>query len=200
MSDKMKKKIRESTRIAMNRPEIIKKVSKTQFKKGQTHIFTEERNRKLSARIMGHSVSKETREKLRLANLGKKYPPRSESFRKKVSDRMKGNTYWKNGRGTKKFDTKCEKMLEWALGKLGFLYEKQVYLCGVTWADFYLPQYRIVVYADGDYWHTRPEIIERDARINATLKFHGFAVYRFWASEIEKSPMECAKRIVIPVK
>lgn len=147
---------------------------------------------------MGHPVSEVTRQKLKKANLGKKHPPRSLQFRKEASLRMKGNTHWENGRGTKKFDTKPEKMLFWAMQKLGLKPEKQTYLCKTTFADFFFPEYKIVVYVDGDYWHTRPGSREKDARINNILAKAGYTVYRFWASEIEKSAMVCAKRILIP--
>ena len=64
----------------------------TEFKKGHKTIHKPDYGSRTSKRLMGHVVTEATREKLRQANLGKKHPPRSESFKKKASERMMGNT------------------------------------------------------------------------------------------------------------
>jgi len=58
-------------------------------------------------------------------------------------------------------------------------------LDGMTIADFYLPDYNIVLYADGNYWHNLPNYIERDKRINKALKANGYKVLRFWEKDIK---------------
>lgn len=198
MSQEQKNKVSKSTRIAMSRPGIKEKISKSWFKKGQTHVFTRERNQKLSEKLKGHIVTDTTRRKLSKANLGKRgLMKHSDEWKETRSNAMKGNTIWKLSK-KKKFDTVPELAFEAELKKTGWKYEKQVYLCGVTFADFYLPEYRIVIYVDGEYWHLRPDIASRDARINEVLRFNGFGVYRFWANDIWKSVKKCVDSILIP--
>jgi DNA mismatch endonuclease (patch repair protein) len=38
--------------------------------------------------------------------------------------------------------------------------------------------------------------MERDARVNKTLKNAGWTILRFWESDIKKDPMTCAKKVL----
>lgn len=92
-------------------------------------------------------------------------------------------------------DTSIEILIEKELEKRGIYFLKQVALCEITVPDFYLPEQRIVIYCDGDYWHRLPKAVERDNRQNNVLRLNGFNVYRFWEKDIRKSPIECIDKI-----
>jgi len=62
-------------------------------------------------------------------------------------------------------------------------------------ADFYLPDYNIIVECDGNFWHNLPGRKIRDAKKNEYYKEHGFTLYRFWEHEINKSAADCISRI-----
>ena len=55
-----------------------------------------------------------------------------------------------------------------------------------TKVDFFIPEANVCLYCDGDYWHgpKRPDIQERDARINRALESGGYIVIRFSESDI----------------
>ena len=55
-----------------------------------------------------------------------------------------------------------------------------------TYVDFYFPEANVCLYCDGDYWHgpKRPDILERDARINRALETMGHIVIRLSESDI----------------
>lgn len=55
-----------------------------------------------------------------------------------------------------------------------------------TWTrvDFYVPDANICLYCDGDYWHSLPEVQERDARANKALEGMGHSVVRMTEAEI----------------
>lgn len=184
----------------------------TQFKKGHITKHKPDYGLHTSQRLLGHSVSEATREKLRLANLGKKHPPRSENFKRLASERMKGNksalgvkrsdefkrqrsewmkgnTRWKLAKG-KFFDTVPELLIETELKKRSIIYIKQAYISGFS-VDFYLPEIRTIIECDGDYWHNLPKVKIRDSKKNATWEFNGFKVFRFWEYEIKKSASNC---------
>lgn len=97
--------------------------------------------------------------------------------------------------GMKKKDTSIELALEEELERSKINYEKDVPLCNITVVDFYLPKCKIVIYADGDYWHNLPEVKERDKEQNKILKKNGYKVFRFWGREINKSAKECVNKV-----
>lgn len=96
---------------------------------------------------------------------------------------------------TPKHDTSIERSIEKALKDRGWNYQKQVPLCGVTLADFYLPDYNAAIYCDGVYWHNLPNRQAQDAHQNNVLTANGYNVYRFTETEINLSPIDCLDRI-----
>lgn len=54
--------------------------------------------------------------------------------------------------------------------------------------DFHLTGTNILVEVDGDYWHSRSDVQERDRECERVAKEQGFIVIRFWQSEIEQQP------------
>lgn len=81
-------------------------------------------------------------------------------------------------------DTNIEKKLERWLNENRVVFEKQKPIAGLTIVDFYIPSMK-VLYADGDYWHSLPNVIARDKRINETLKAMGYHVYRLTGTQIK---------------
>ena len=146
---------------------------------------------------------------------------RSEEFRRKISETHKGKmpknikmiAGWNKGKKlseetkqklrewninnpNKVFkNTSIELKIEAELKNKNINYQKQVPLCKVTRVDFYLPEYRIVIQCDGDYWHNLPKVKERDEKQNKVLIFNGFNVYRFWEHEINESPKKCVDKL-----
>jgi len=95
----------------------------------------------------------------------------------------------------KRKDTVIEKKIEEGLMLNNIYYQKNVSLCGITVPDFYLPNYRLAIYADGDYWHNLQTARDRDERQNKILKLNGYQVLRFWEHEIKKSTVNCISKI-----
>jgi very-short-patch-repair endonuclease len=87
-----------------------------------------------------------------------------------------------------------ERLVEAELIKRNISFEKQTFICGHS-VDFYIPERRIVIEVDGNYWHNRPGSQECDERRNNILGFNGFNVYRFWESDIKKSVEECINKL-----
>ena len=92
-------------------------------------------------------------------------------------------------------DTSIEIKIEEELGRNHIYYQKHISLCGITVPDFYLPDYRLAIYTDGDYWHNLPIVKNRDEKQNRILKQKGYRVFRFWEHEINKSVSECINKI-----
>lgn len=146
---------------------------------------------------LGKKASKETKEKMRASMLGKNTKPKSEETKEKLRQaRLKQKNTFK--------DTEIElKIEEWLL-KNKVNYQKQIPLCKIAIVDFYLPESRSVIQADGCYWHGCPQHFpnwtknkERDEKQNKVLTFNGFNVYRFWEHEINESVDTCLKNLSI---
>jgi DNA mismatch endonuclease, patch repair protein len=95
----------------------------------------------------------------------------------------------------KRQDTSIEIKVEEELKRNNIYYQKQIPLCKITVVDFYLPEYKVAIYADGDYWHNLPVVKSRDAKQNKILEEKGYQVLRFWEHEINRSVRKCINRI-----
>jgi very-short-patch-repair endonuclease len=150
----------------------------------------------------------EIREKLRLKKIGnsngfkkghKINSGRKNSLGYKYTDiqkqKMRKSHNYPNERKynpNRKFkDTSIELKIETELQRRNINYQKQVPLCKIAIVDFYLPEYRIVIQCDGDYWHNLPGVKEKDERQDKVLIFNGFNIYRFWEHEINESVKKC---------
>lgn len=166
----------------------------------------------------GKTFSDETKAKMRLAKLGKKNNHKgikwTEASKLKMSKTNKGHFVSEETKEkirqvrianpTRVFkDTKIEIKIENELIKRGIYYQKQVPLCKIALVDFYLPEHRIVIQADGCYWHNCPihgrgeikNCSEKDKRQDSVLTFNGFNVYRFWEHEINESVESCIDKL-----
>lgn len=61
--------------------------------------------------------------------------------------------------------------------------------------DAWFPGTRIVVEFDGDYWHSIPRVIAKDARKDAALFCAGYSVVRVLQSEFDADPDAVLRRI-----
>lgn len=109
----------------------------------------------------------------------------------------KENREWHINNPNKIFkDTTIELKVEEELKKRNINYQKQVPLCKIAIVDFYLPEYRVIIQCDGDYWHNLSEQKERDEQQDRILIFNGFNVYRFWEHEINESVENCINQFI----
>lgn len=150
---------------------------------------------------LGRVVSEESRLKMSLAKKGKKQTYKRKPISDETRQKMRRAKLDRPVRIFK--DTKIEIKIENELIKRGIYYEKQVPLCKIARVDFYLPEYRIIIQADGCYWHNCPihgrgeikNCSEKDKRQDSVLTFNGFNVYRFWEHEINESVESCIDKL-----
>lgn len=136
-------------------------------------------------------------------------------------DRLTNDQRRKNMRAVKCKDSIIELKLRKALWDKGYRYRKN-YKEIEGKPDIVLTKYKLAIFCDSEFWHgynwetKKLEIksnkdfwiakiesnIERDKKVNETLKSQGWTVIRFWGKEIEKDTIDCVSRIekVIGVK
>jgi G:T-mismatch repair DNA endonuclease (very short patch repair protein) len=123
--------------------------------------------------FLGHKHTEEYKQFMSKLQTGRKL---SEKTKKKIREsRMKQKIPYKN--------TKIELKVKDFLQQLHTPFEEHKSVMDITQPDFFIKP-NICIYCDGDYWHNRPEVIDRDNRINSILKYAGYKVIRIWEHEI----------------
>ena len=155
----------------------------------------EKRAKAVSEGKKGWNPSPTTRQRMSDAKKGVKL---SQKHKKKISETHINNP-------NRKFkETYIELAIENELKRRSIFFEKQVPLCKIAIVDFYLPEFRIIIQADGCFWHgclkcfPNSKIIDRqtrDIRQDTVLTFNGFNVFRFWEHEINQSVEDCINKI-----
>jgi len=126
--------------------------------------------------------SEETKEKMRLKRLGTKH---SEQTKQKLKlARLKARFSSKN--------TSIELALQKELNNRGILFTKHKEVLGRP--DIFIEP-NICIFADGDYWHNRVGIPERDAKVSNGLRESGYLVLRYWEKEIKANAEGCVDEI-----
>ncbi len=100
---------------------------------------------------------------------------------------------WTNKHNKTK-DTSIELLIGKELRKRGIKYQKQVIVGGISVVDFLLP-HKIIIQADGLYWHSKPKTKERDSRQDNNYRNKGYKVFRFGENDIKESVKKCVDKI-----
>jgi len=126
----------------------------------------------------------EEREKRGLILKGKK---RNKDTKEKMS---KARIEYMATHQAKFSNTDIEILVEKMLieNKIAFL--KQVPIKGIALVDFYLPQSKTIIECDGDYWHSKPEVQEKDEKKNKLFTDFGYRVIRLKGSVIKSMKLE----------
>lgn len=93
----------------------------------------------------------------------------------------------------KRAGSDIEVIFEAELNRRGIKYATQVLIGGAkTVVDFVVG--KTAIYCDGDYWHSFPKTIIRDAKQDQALLEMGYSVFRFKGSEIKKDIGKCVDK------
>lgn len=90
-------------------------------------------------------------------------------------------------------DTSPELLMKKILSELNIYFVHQYIIRDIQHsyaADFFLPDYNIVIEVDGLYWHNYPEGRAIDKIRTEELKKNGYAVLRFWEKNFSKEVVE----------
>lgn len=122
-------------------------------------------------------------------------PDRDEKIQR-MRDASRKNASWIYAKVTKPWHrTKIEKIIEELISSFWIKFLSQYEIMWITTADIYIPDKRLVIYADWDYWHNYPHWNKRDHYITKELKNCWFKVLRFWERDILNNINTIAKTI-----
>lgn len=192
------------TQETKNKISLIKKsqhiIPKTAFKKGfkpwnfgikgsikawnkGKHLSAETKE-KISKKLKGIKLNIFTRSKMSISQKKRwSNPVEKERMLRKFAEALK------------LYDTEIERITKQELIKRKIKFFDQYYILGSI-VDFYLPDYNIVLYCDGDYWHSREEVISRDKYFNKKLEKAGYLVVRFKESDIKNNINKLISKII----
>ncbi len=171
------------------------------------HIRTPEHQRNLNESITGRKLTKEHRENISKGSKGHK---RSKQF--SINQSGKNNPFYGKNHNEKarktmsekavqrlgsypKTNTDIEIILQNQLKNKGIQFKTDFPVESISKADIFIDP-NICIFADGNYWHDKPEVRDRDKRQTKKLQDTGYIVLRFLGSEIKSHPEECLRRIL----
>lgn len=100
-------------------------------------------------------------------------------------------------------DTKIELKLQECLAKKGIQFLTHTPLENICQSDIQLCDQKVVIFADGCYWHgcpihypTRQEKRRRDNQVDSILRNAGWKVFRFWEHDIKVNPDRCIEQVL----
>ena len=91
--------------------------------------------------------------------------------------------------------TSIEQALHDAFVTAKFLFEMHVTMFGRWQPDFVFSAHRLIVQADGDYWHSRPSAKKNDRAFNTKASKEGWAVLRFSETRIKSDLSSCVEAV-----
>ena len=181
--------------------------------RGKHYIMTENGRKNVSKGKLGKKQSENHRKSISRAKLGEKH---SEEHNKNVSIAIKNKikidpVYYRqildNGakgrRNTKHSSTKPEIVIKNYLTELGLEFKQDDHdLVGTP--DFVIESKKLIIFSDGDHYHanqdlynsdffikhlrkTAQQVRDKDAEITKKLQLMGYAVLRFWESDINRN-------------
>ena len=91
--------------------------------------------------------------------------------------------------------TNIEKEVFQVLEKLEIDFEPQKSID--SWRfDFYLPELNLIIEADGDYWHKRPEGVARDKAKDRWCNKNNYNIEHIWVSDIKEDAEKYVKQAI----
>lgn len=91
-------------------------------------------------------------------------------------------------------DTSIEIKMQDILRQHGYFFKTQMPICNICIPDIILPERKIIIQCDGDYWHNYPDGNEQDRKQDEILTKNGWRVIRFWEHEINENIQDCLRR------
>lgn len=161
---------------------------------------SDEAKQKMRIYHTGLKQSQETIQKRVNKLIGITHPPRTDEFRQNMSKIVKVimNTPERKKLCVENMhncmlyhfqDTSIEIKVKELLDKNKINYKHPYLVTNIKnqyMADFYLPDQNIIIEADGEYWHNKPEMQEKDKIRTQQMLEKGYNVLRFFGFTINK--------------
>ena len=91
-------------------------------------------------------------------------------------------------------NTSIEIKMQGILRQHGYFFQTHIPVCSICIPDIVLPECKIIIQCDGDYWHNYPDGLEKDRNQDKILTENGWRVIRFWEHEIHENIQDCLRK------
>ena len=165
-------------------------------------VLSPETKEKIRQATLGKKLSPETREKVRQANLGRKCSPETKKkmHLSHLGIERSPETREKNrqSRLRQTFPTKMtsiEQSLFQEFKKRRLKFEMHKTMFSRWQPDFVFESAKLIVEADGDYWHRLPERHKSQEEFRDRAIAEGWTLWRFGEKEIQMHPAPCGRAV-----
>lgn len=153
--------------------EKISEKRKKMFEEGLIVSWNEGLTKKSDERVLLNSIK--TKKSMKILMKDKNSLVYKNHMRRSLIGSMKAQS--------QKGFTDIEIVLYDILNEIGIEYEKQYPL--FYWiVDSFIPSKNIIIQADGEYWHNKPDVAQRDYSSQKYFEKCGYKVLRFWGNNI----------------
>lgn len=90
----------------------------------------------------------------------------------------------------------CELLQSYFTNEWGYVGDGKVFIAGYV-PDFIHKDEKWIIEVNGDYWHSFPEVKEKDRRKRETYEKYGYRVLEVWESEFRSDPIGVVDKIVV---
>lgn len=143
--------------------------------------FTDECKAKMSASHIGMKMPDELRERLSIVHK-KRLSKLSKEERSERCKRWQTSGVISSQRtNISSIELKVMEQLDFY--RIRYVHQKAL-MNGMFIVDFWLPEYHLVMECNGDYWHARPERVERDRLLEDYVLSKGKDILWLWEHEI----------------
>ena len=154
---------------------------------------------------IGRRLNKVAAKNVRIAlkeNLKKRVYGEHSQLTKRKMQKRKCQYLMRVGAATGKLDTDIEQVVEKQLVAEGMKYAHPYNLKNLRVAEFYLPDLKLIIECDGEWWHLLPGKAERDAAEDELVRAIGKEILRLPGKLIMRSDFnvrdEIVKKLVVP--
>jgi len=166
-------------------------------------ITSPETRERIRQSSLNHMKSPEVRERLRQVNLGKHHSPETrEKLRQNTLRQWRDPEFRERIRQARLLQTfpqkmtSIERLLRDEFKKRRLRFEMHKTMFGRFQPDFVFESAKLIVQADGDYWHGPGSVnAKRDNAFNVAAAAEGWSVWRFGEREIEMHAPACARAV-----
>ena len=161
------------------------------------HKWSEESKKRFSESLTGKKGRKHSAKAKSNISLGvKNSVAKWYSWWNSLSVEEKAEKMKKVWEGNNKRETSIEKKVREQLQQSGLSFKSQLCICKNRFiVDFYLPDLKLVIECNGDYWHSREERKRRDKLLEEYVLMKGKRILWLWEKDIRAEGFDVCNHI-----
>ncbi|WP_163531471.1 NUMOD3 domain-containing DNA-binding protein [Halobacillus ihumii] len=190
-TEEHRRKMSEANKGKQHTEEVKKKIGKA----SKERFKTNEKRKNLSEKVsdgLRRKYKKDPNYKRKLSKKRKEWWA-NLSKEEKENALKKRIEYWNKNTTSTTIEIAMQELLD----QLNIEYDTQVYFTDGKnnfFADIWVPSKNTIIECNGDYWHSLPDRIERDKKLQDYCDQQGVKLFWCWESDIKQDPHKALKK------